>query len=73
MSNSIPNETQSNAYGDDGAHALLHPTLRNTFIAFPPMGVPLSQEKMESIFCADSTAIRDLWQLAFGNHIAPKR
>lgn len=43
----------------------IHPSLRDSFMALPPLGTPLTEEQLQAVFGGDVRALRDLWLLAY--------
>ena len=43
----------------------IHPSLRDSFVALPPLGTPLTEEQLQAVFGGDLRALRDLWLLAY--------
>lgn len=42
----------------------IHPSLRDSFTALPPLGIPLTEEQLRAVFGGDLRALRDLRLLA---------
>jgi hypothetical protein len=41
----------------------IHPSLRDSFVALPPIGTPLTGEQLRAVFGGDLRALRELWRL----------
>ena len=41
----------------------IHPSLRDSFVALPPVGIPLTGEQLRAVFGGDLRALRELWRL----------
>ena len=41
----------------------IHPSLRDSFVALPPVGTRLTREQLHAVFGGDLRALRDLWLL----------
>lgn len=42
----------------------IHPSLRDSFTALPPLGTRLTEEQLCAVFGGDLRALRDLWLLS---------